>query len=175
VTNIIDIQTQLLNNSDLDWFDCFCDILKKENKPTVFFLIQVIGNENPDIKKENRGSKFLIPFDERFKTAAINPDLDSAKDAEVEYFAIGGHAFEISIKELKTRFNLFSIESNIYDGGTQLFFYPIPEAYAFRGISCYFIEEKQDIKEVDDLVVSSVSFHFGNRLIKLRDGYSMTN
>jgi hypothetical protein len=136
VTNIIDIQTKLLNNSDSDWFDCFCDILKKENKPTVSFLIQVIGNENPDIKKENRGSKFLIPFDERFKTAAINPDLDSAKDAEVEYFSIGGHGFKISIKELKKRFNLFSVESNIYDGGTQLFFYPIPEAYAFRGISC---------------------------------------
>ena len=175
MVNIVEIQKQLLTKSDLGWFDCFCDILKKENKPTVSFLIQVIGNENPDIKKENRGSKFLIPFDERFNTAAINPDLDSAKNAEVEYFSIRGHDFKISIKELKTRFNLFSVESNIYDGGTQLFFYPIPEAYAFRGISCYLIEEKRDIKEVDDLVVSSVSFHFGNHLIKLRNGYSMTN
>jgi hypothetical protein len=174
--DIFDIQKRLMVKSDLDWFDCFCDTLKKENGLTVAQLTRIIGNEDCEIKRENRGSKFLTPFDERFNHAAINPDIDStAKDAPIEFFAIGGIGFKIIIGDVKKRFNLFSVESNLYDGGTQLFFYPIPGAYAFTAVSFYVEKENREIEEVDSLTVDSVSFHFQVNLIKLRDGYSMIN
>jgi hypothetical protein len=170
------IQKKLLSSSNLDWFDNVCDLLKKENYLTVSVLEKIIGDEDKRYTIENRGSKFLTPFDKRFKTFAINPDINTTEiDAKIEYFSIGGTDFNLMIKDIRKRFDKFMIESNIYDGGTQLFFYPIPEYYEFSAISFYIREEKESIKNVEDLVVHSVSFHFLRNPVKLRDGYSMVN
>ena len=170
------IQSELIAKNDLDWFDSVCEILKKENNPTVAQLTNIIGTENTDIKRHERGSKFLIPFDQRFKTSCINPDIDvTDREDKLEYLSFGGENFNLRITDIKARFNRLLIQSNLYDGGTQIFFYPVPDFYEFSAISFWINEEIEAIKSVDDLIVHSVSFDFGEHLIKLRDGYSMTN
>ncbi|WP_158995936.1 hypothetical protein [Mucilaginibacter sp. L196] len=174
--DVITIQQKLLLSSDLEWFDYMCDLLKKENGLTVSFLERIIGIENPQYPIENRGSKFLIPFDKRFKSSAINPDIDiNKKDAKIEYISFGGPSFNLMIEDVKRRFDNLLITSNVYDGGTQLFFYPIPSCYEFSAISFDLREEIKDIKNVNDTTVHSVEFQFGKNLIKLRDGYTLTN
>jgi hypothetical protein len=171
--SIDDTKVRLQSKSDLDWFDEMCYLLKRENVVTVALLTDIIGKEDTKYSKENRGSKFLIPFDKRFNIACINPDIDSDKDVDIEYLSVGGKDFNLKIKEVKERFGEPHVLSNVYDGGTQLFFHPISESYKFTALSCDIIEEKENIINVDDIVVNSISFHFRQNLIKHRAGYSM--
>ena len=77
--------------SDIDWFDTMCEILSNDKCPTTHQLTQSIGIEDSRFRTENRGSKFLIPFDKRFKTVCINPDLsDDEIDKPIDYLSFGG-------------------------------------------------------------------------------------
>jgi hypothetical protein len=170
------IQSELIAKNDLDWFDGMCEILKKENRPTVALLTNIIGTENKDIARHQRGSRFLIPFDKRFKTSCINPDIDiPEEDVKLEYLSFGGEKFGLKITDIRARFNNYLIRPNLYDGGTQIFFYPVSELYEFSAISLWVAEEQENIRNIDSLIVHSVSFDFGKHLIELRDGYSMVN
>jgi len=176
MTDISEIRQNLFTKSDLDWFDSICGILKKENNPTVSLMINIIGEAEPNPNNQIRGSKFLIPFDERFVFACVNPDIDiTENDANLQYLSVGGNNFKLNIGDIKVRFGHLLVQSNIYDGGTQMFFHPVPDIYEFSAISFDLREEKEDIGNIDDLIVHSVSFHFRKNLIKLRDGYSMTS
>jgi hypothetical protein len=151
-------------------------IWKKENNPTVALFTSIIGVENTKIARHQRGSKFLIPFDQRFKSSCINPDIDSAdSNVRLEFLSFTGGVFSLRISDVKARFAHVLIQPNLYDGGTQLFFHPVPEFYEFSAISFWVEEEIENIKNIDDVIVNSVSFDFGEQLIKLRDGYSMIN
>jgi hypothetical protein len=176
MNDFLEIQQKLSKQPSLEWFDSICDLLKKENHPTVSLLTNIIGPENLNIKKGNRGSKFLIPIDERFKIASINPDIEfNGTDAKLQYLSFGGPDFSLSIRAVKERFGSYLVQSNIYDGGTQIFFNSVSDEYEFTAISFYFEDEKENIKNSDELLTHSVSFHFGHKQVKLRDGYTMIN
>lgn len=164
----------LESKNDLEWFDSICEFLKASNNPTTRQLEQIIGNEKPNPNNQIRGSKFLIPFDKRFVWACINPSLTAnEKDLPIEYFAIGGKDFELSMSDLLKRFPVYRKKINIYDGGTQIFFHPISELFDFGAISFDIREEPEEIEDVTALVFHSVTFKFGDKLIEGRDGYGL--
>ena len=147
-----------------------CELLTKEKKPSTHSLIELIGLE-AQIPKEKRGSRFLQPFDKRFKLASINPDSD--EDLPIDFLSFGGQAFQLRIFDISERFPTYQFQRNIYDGGTQIFFYPVPERFEFTGISCYTRRELEDIQSSDDLIVNEVSFLFGDNVVLGRDGFHL--
>jgi len=158
--------------SDLDWFDRMCSILEKNKCPTIHQLTQAIGIEDSRFSKENRGSKFLIPFDKRFKTACINPDIIySDIDQPPDHISFGGTDFNLGMADIVQRFNNYKIQRNIYDGGTQIFFYPISKKFEFAALSFRVDEEPEDISDINSLIFHQVTFHFGDNVVLGRDGY----
>jgi hypothetical protein len=166
-----DLQTK----TDLDWFDSICGLLTKDNNPTVHKWTGIIGTEEPNPHNQTRGSKFFIPFDKRFDRGAINPVIkDSDVDRRLDYLSFWGKKFNLTISDIVKRFPNYKTQINIYDGGTQIFFYPIPDNYAFTAMSFHTDKEVDEIKNPLDIIVHSVTFNFGNKVILLRDGYTMT-
>ena len=166
------LRSELESLSDIDWFDRMCSILEKHKRPTTFQLTQVIGKEDLRFSKENRGSKFLVPFDKRFKTACINPDLSNNDlDKPLDYLSFGGAEFSLKMIDIINRFPDYKTQRNIYDGGTQIFFYPISEQFEFSAISFGVEKEPEDISDVTLLIFHHVTFHFGENVILGRDGY----
>ena len=170
-----DLKTHLRSLNNLDWFDAVCELLKKKNQPNTRQLESLIGEENRDINRDVRGSKFLIPYDSRFRMACVNPDLLPAEaDAPLEYFSIGGEDFRIEMPEVIQRFGQYRITANIYDGGSQVLFYPVPDEFAFAAIACnIFSKGPEEIGDISALYFQQVNFLFGDQLVKLRDGYHM--
>lgn len=160
--------------SDLEWFDAICTILRTENRPTTRQLIELIGIEDTSKDRNSRGSKFLIPFDRRFKTASVNPDLLPAEpDKPIEFISVGGSGFLLMITDVLTRFPNYRIQRNTFDGGTQLFFHPVPDMYEFSAISFHSDRELDELNDNSTLQFHGISFHFGKNLILGRDGYHM--
>lgn len=168
------LRNDLESKSDLEWFDTFCELLKRDNHPTSRQLTQLIGNEKPNPNNEIRGSKFLIPYDKRFAFACINPNLSpDDPDKPIEYFAVGGKDFSLKMADLLDRFTEYRKQSNTYDGGTQIFFYPVPNEYEFSAVSFYTDKEAEKIEDASSLIFHSVTFKFGDKLLLGRDGYQM--
>jgi hypothetical protein len=160
--------------NDLEWFDSFCEVLKKERKIKTKELAQLIGSEKPNPNNEIRGSRFLIPFDKRFKSASINPILsENEGDRPLDYLSFYGEKFQLKMSDIIKRFADYRVQINIYDDGSQIFFYPVPKEYEFSAIAFKIEEEPDAIKNIDDLIFNSVSFHFGDKLSLQRDGYCM--
>ena len=158
--------------ADIDWFDRMCSILVKDRCPTTNQLINVIGVEDSRFSKTNRGSKFLVPFDKRFKTACINPDISNNDvDKPVEYLSFGGIDLNLKMADIVKRFPDYKTQRNIYDGGTQIFFYPIAKRFEFSALSFRVEEEPEDIGDLNSLAFHHVGFHFGDNVILGRDGY----
>lgn len=174
MTDNLLISQKLSLQTDLDWFDSICSILKKEANPTTRKLEAIIGTEKPNPKNEIRGSKFLVTFDKRFRGACINPDLTSDQpDQPMDYLGFWGDAFKIKIGDIQKRFNEYKTVINTYDGGTQIFFYPVSDEYEFTAIDCWTDKDESEITYLPDLEVKGVTFRFGDRLVQGRDGYSM--
>lgn len=172
MTNSTLLTNELKSLSDIDWFDRMCIILKHPQCPTTLQLTEVIGTEDLRFSKENRGSKFLVPFDKRFKTACINPDLsDDDVDKPLDYLSFGGLDFNLKMIDVINRFPDYQTQRNIYDGGTQIFFYPISKKYEFSAISFQVEKEPEEISDIDSLIFHQVTFHFGDKVILGRDGY----
>ena len=174
MTDHLKIRQQLISKTDREWFDFMCDLLKKESKPTVHQLIAIIGTERPNPNHQIRGSKILDSCDKRFGGASINPDLKNDEaDQPLDYLSFWGENFKIEIGEIAERFKSFKTQANMYDGGTQLFFHPVPEEYEFTAINCWTEKNINGTDTVFDLEVNSVIFHFGDQLVLMRDGYTM--
>jgi hypothetical protein len=168
------IREELEMKSDLDWFDSFCDILKKSSNPTTLKITNILGNEKANPKNEIRGSKFLDTFDKRFKSVGINPILNfHDNDMPLDFLGFVGNNFKLNIGDIAERFKDFKIQHNSYDGGTQIFFYPIDTEYEFSAIDCWTEIETENINEIKKIYIKSISFKFGNQLRLFRDGYSM--
>jgi len=169
------IKQDLQTKSDLEWFDTLCDILKKDNSPTTFSLTQLIGEEAPNPANQERYSKLLIPFDKRFKWAWISPDLaDTDVDKPLDSLSFGGTDFCLKMTDLTQRFSDFKTERNVYDGGTQIFFYPVAEEYEFSAIEFRTDTDVEDINDFLALEFHTVTFQFGNKIFLTRAGFYMT-
>ena len=168
------LRNDLETKSDLEWFDAICDFLKGDKHPTTHQLTELIGSEKPNPSNEIRGSKFLIPYDKRFVFAYINPNLSkNDTDKPIEYFAASGKAFSLKMSDLLLRFPEHKTQRNTYDGGTQIFFYPVPDEYEFSALSFDIDKEPEEIENIVSLIFDGVTFEFGDRLILGRDGYHM--
>jgi hypothetical protein len=168
------LRKDLESKSDLEWFDTICAILKKENLLTVNQIIAFIGTDKSNPNNQVRGSRALIPFDKRFTWASINPILSSEdNDKPIDYLSFGGNEFKLKMSDIVNRFESYKTQPNIYDGGTQIFFYPIPDEYEFSGIEFWIDKELDKIADVNNLVFTSVIFNFGSTLFLLRDGYHL--
>jgi hypothetical protein len=174
MTQFATLRSDLEKKDDLAWFDSFCDLLKRDKLTSTHQLAQFIGNEKPNPNKEIRGSKFLIPFDKRFVWACINPDLSPTDtDKPIDYFAIGGKDFSLKMSDILDRFPNYITKRNTYDGGAQIFLYPLSNEFEFSGISFDIREDPEDIADIKSLIYHSVTFKFGDKLIEGRDGYSL--
>ena len=174
MTHLATLRSDLEKEDDLAWFDSFCDFLKRDKLPSTHQLEQFIGIEKPNPDKQIRGSKFLIPFDKRFVWACINPDLlPTDTDKPIDYFAIAGKDFSLKMSDILDRFPDYKTKRNIYDGGSQIFFYPLSNEFEFSGISFDIREDPEDIADIKSLTFGSVTFKFGDKLIEGRDGYSL--
>lgn len=172
--DIQQIKELLSSKTDLEWFDFICDILRKENNPTTQRLTEIIGTERPNPKNEIRGSKFLDTYDKRFKGACINPNLTADDvDQPIDYLGFWGNSFKIKIGDIGARFTDYKTQINTYDGGTQIFFYPIPKDFEFTAIDCWTDKEENEIDNLLDLQVKGMTFRFGDKLVQGRDGYGM--
>lgn len=172
MTDFTFLTSELESLSDKDWFDRMCIILEKHQCPTTLQLTKVIGTEDLRFSKENRGSRFLVPFDKRFKTACINPDLsDNDVDKPLDYLSFGGADFNLKMIDVMNRFSDYKTQRNIYDGGTQIFFHPIPKQFEFSAISFRVEEEPEDISDINSLIFHHITFHFGANVILGRAGY----
>jgi hypothetical protein len=167
------LRNELETKNDLEWFDAMCDFLTKDNHPTTNQLTDLIGYDKPNPKGEVRGSRFLIPYDKRFTWACINPNLIEVADSPIEYLAFGGELFTLRMLDITKRFPVYRTQRNIYDGGTQIFFYPIPSTYEFTALDFWIRQEPEEIDNVNELIFHSVTFKFGDKLLLARDGYYM--
>ena len=70
------------------------------------------------------------------------------------------------------RFTNYKIQSNFYDSGTQIFFYPIASEYEFSGIE-FWTDKELETTAINNVVFNSVISNFGNTLFLLRDGYHL--
>ena len=160
--------------SDLEWFDKMCNILEKNNCPTTHELTQAIGVEDSRFSKENRGSKFLVPFDKRFKIACINPDITKNDvDRPVDYLSFGGTDFNLKMTDLLQRFPNYRTQSNFYDRGTQIFFYPLQKQFEFAALSFSIDTELENIEDINLITFNHVTFLFGDNVVVGRDGYHL--
>jgi hypothetical protein len=170
----LNIRQQLISQNDLQWFEKICDILTREASPTTQKLESIVGIEKPNPKNEIRGSKFLDTYDKRFRVACINPNLtNNQQDEPINYLGFFGDTFKIKIGDIQKKFRNYKTIVNIYDGGTQIFFYPVPPEFEFTAIACSTEKEGSEITNLLDLEVSDVTFRFGDNLTKGHDGYSM--
>ena len=158
--------------SDVDWFDTMSEILSKDKCPTTHQLAQSIGIEDSRFSWENRGSNILIPFDKRFKTVCINPDLsDDEIDKPIDYLSFGGVDFNLKIADIIQRFPDYKTNRNTYDGGTQLFFHPLAEKFEFSALSVRYEKEPEDIGDINSIIFHHIAFHFCGKVKVGRDGY----
>ncbi len=165
-------KSDLESLNDLDWFDKMCSILAKSICPTTHELTQAIGTEDSRFSSENRGSKFLIPFDKRFKTACINPDIaHNDVDRPIDYLSFGGTDFNLKMVDILQRFPNYKKQTNIYDGGIQIFFYPTPRQFEFAALSIHVDRELEEIGDINSFNFHNVAFHFGDKVVLGRDGY----
>lgn len=166
------LKNELESLNDIDWFDAMCGILTKDKCPKTNQLTQIIGTEDSSFIKQNRGSKFLIPFDKRFKTACVNPDLtEDDVDKPLDCLSLGGVNFSLKMVDILHRFPDYKIQRNTYDGGSQIFFYPVASKYEFSALSFQIESEPEDISNVNSLIFHHVVFQFGENVVAGRDGY----
>ena len=106
--------------------------------------------------------------------SSYNPILSiNDSDKPLEVIGFWGDTFRLKIEDIAKRFTTYRIQSNIYDGGTQIFFYPVPAEYGFSAISCDTQKESNEIENILNEEVNRVAFEFGENLILFRDGYHM--
>jgi hypothetical protein len=174
MTQPTNLRNDLETKDNLEWFDAITDILKKDKHPTTYQIMQFVGTDKPNPANEVRGSRFLIPYDKRFKWACINPDVKNNEiDKPLDNLSFGGEMFSLKMTDIIKRFPVYRTQRNIYDGGTQIFFYPVPSEYEFSALDFWIRQEPEEIENINELIFHSVTFKFGDQLLLGRDGYHM--
>lgn len=170
----VSIRNRLISLTDTEWFDGICEILKRDNSPTTKLLIGISGREKPIHDYKTQGSMFLEPYDKRFRNICINPLLTpDDQDKPLDYLSFWGDSFRIKPASIHSRFRNYRMKINTYDGGTQLFFYPVPSEFEFTAIDCWTEKEEREISDIAEIELKSVTFMFGERLSLGRDGFHM--
>ena len=125
-----------------------------------------------DPPRHRRGSLFLKPFDSRLQYAAIDPDAEDAyNDLPLEFVGMGGPSFSLRVSDVIKRFPQYRLKPNLYDGGYQIFHYPVADRFEFSAVS--FNTREEEVPHVEKLTVDNVSFHFGDNLVEGRDRFMM--
>jgi hypothetical protein len=158
--------------NDLEWFHSICKILERDSSPTTKKLLKILGLEKPNPEGTVRGSKFLIPFDKRFDSISIKPDISLFdSDKPIDFLSFYGKKFALKSIDVVREFPDYSVQINTYDGGSQVFFYPIPTRFEFTALSFDVVDE--NVKINPQLYFNYIKFHFGNILTQGREGFSM--
>ena len=174
MANTDHIRNRLFSMTDTEWFNGICEILKRDNFPTTRLLIEISGMEKPHQDYKTRGSMFLEPYDKRFSNICINPILPPDEhDKPLDYLSFWGDSFRIKTASILSRFRNYRIQINTYDGGTQIFFHPVPSEFEFTSIDCWTEKDKTEIVDISEIELNSVTFMFGERLSLGREGFCM--
>ena len=162
---------ELAEKQGIGWFDAVCAVLKRENRPTVHTTWEVFGKPDLPTPRHRRFYQRLIPFDRRFDEVGLLPDIDeTAPNAPLDSLFFVGE-FSLKVGDIARRFPRFKKQFNGYDGGTQIFFHPIPREYEFTAVDVW--TEREDVWWARSVVVTSVTFGFGDLRYELRDGFHM--
>ncbi|HTB52286.1 MAG TPA: hypothetical protein VK718_05875 [Ferruginibacter sp.] len=94
-------------------------------------------------------------------------------DKPIDFLSFCGSEFKLKMSDIVNRFANYKVQQNIYDGGTQIFFYPIPDEYEFSGIEFWIEKELETITDINNLVFYRIAFNFGSTLFLGRDGYHL--
>ena len=160
--------------SGLDLLKSICELVSNNNSQSTKNISELLGVENTKYKRDERGSKFLIPKNENLSHIAMNPDLDNnEKDKPITFLSFGGQNLNIKLKNLTELFPNVELTENMYDGGIQLFFHPIDSRFDFNAVSCQLFTEYKTIEEIGELNINRISLWFEANKIKTRAGYSM--
>lgn len=114
----------------------------------------------------------MNPFDHRFAYISINPDVERPDpDLALEFLSLGGPPFRLKMSDMLVRFPTYRVKTNIYDGGYQMFHFPVADRFEFSAVS--FSTREEEIPAIDQLVVDNITFHFGDVLVEGMDRFSL--
>ncbi|MBB3125303.1 hypothetical protein FHS04_002847 [Mesoflavibacter sabulilitoris] len=169
-------ETKRLNNTkSKEWLYLITEFLSNGNSKSTRAISDFLGSENKKYKKNERGSKFLIPKNTNLNYIAVNPDLEETEtDKPVTYLAFSGEKLNLKLNYLTELFPNVELIENTYDGGIQLFFNPVDNRFDFTAVACQIFTDYKSLDELTDLSINGISFMFKPNKIKTRAGYIMT-
>jgi hypothetical protein len=170
------IETKRLNNStSKEWLNLITEFLSNGNTQSTKVISESLGSENKKYKRNERGSKFLIPKNTNLNYVSINPDLkDTETDKPLTYLAFSGEKLNLKLEYLTELFPNVELVENTYDGGIQLFFNPVDNQFDFTAVTCQIFTDYKTLDELADLNINGISFMFQPNKLKTRAGYTMT-
>lgn len=169
-------ETKKLNNTtSKEWLNLVTEFLSNGNSQSTRAISEFLGSENKKYKRDERGSKFLIPKNENLNYIAINPDLEESEtDRPVTFLAFSGEKLNLKLDYLTELFPNVELVENTYDGGIQLFFNPVDKRFDFKAVACQIFTDYKSLDELADLNINGISFMFKPNKLKTRAGYTMT-
>ncbi len=171
--NIQNIKKHLLALSDIEWFKYICKMLKNDNNPNVRLLLEVFGVEDPNSIDPTRNSMWLKSFDKRFSFISISPKIQEENNKMMTYLSFYGTDFNLRVGDVIKIFSKHLIAPNLYDGGTQIFFHPIPRVYSFDAIELWTPLDRSEVEDMTKLEVNSLNFQTGKTLSNCLTGYCL--
>lgn len=164
----------LNNTTSKEWLNLITEFLSNNNSQSTKAVTESLGTENSKFKRGERGSKFLIPKNSNFDYVAINPDLEeNDTDKPVSFLEFGGEKLNLKLEYLIELFPNVELVENTYDGGVQLFFYPVDRKFDFTAASCSVLMDCRGLDELRDVSINEISFMYKTRKVKTRLGFSM--
>lgn len=166
----------LNNTTSREWLGIITKVFTKGNSLSTKYISDILGTENTKYKRDERGSKFLIPKNKNLTHIAINPDLDNNEtDQPLTFLSFSGAKLNLKLIDLMEFFPNVEIVKNTYDGGIQLFFHPINSRFKFTAVACQLFTDYKQLEDLYDLNINEFSFMFQPNKVKTRAGYTMTN
>lgn len=158
-----------------EWLNLITEFLSNGNCQSTKAISELLGSKNKKYKRNERGSKFLIPKNTNLNYVAINPDLDDTeKDKPITFLAFSGEKLNLKLNYLTELFPNVELVENTYDGGIQLFFNPVNNRFDFTAVACQIFTDYKTLDELTDLNINGITFMFKPNKLKTRVGYTMT-
>ena len=169
-------ETKNINNTtSKEWLILITEFLSNRNSKSTKTISELLGSENKKYKRNERGSKFLIPKNTNLNYVAINPDLENTEtDKPVTFLAFSGEKLNLKLNYLTELFPNVELVENTYDGGIQLFFNPVDNRFDFTAVACEIFTDYKTLDELTDVNINGISFMFKPNKLKTRAGYTMT-